>query len=106
MSEKDSLIALRQRYLARMAPRQVSPNARQFFVGVLTDEDMAEIGLDASDLADTERRIMEGCLKDGLIVRDLVLERGKEAVQPMGRVTPAGLKWAEANSVTGKDGGD
>ena len=106
MSERDSLAALRQRYLARMAPRQVSPNARQFFVGVLSDDDMADAGLDASDLADAEKQIMEGCLKDGLIVRDLVLERGKEAVQPMGMVTPAGLKWVEANPVTGKGEGD
>lgn len=101
MTRKGALATLRQRYLARMAPRQVSPNARQFFVGVLTDADMAELGLDVSERADIEKQIMESCLKDGLIVRDLVLERGKEAVQPMGMVTPAGLKWAEQNPPEG-----
>lgn len=106
MSNSSAIATLRQRYLARMAPRQVSPNARQFFVGVLSDDDMADVGLDASELADTEKQIMEGCLKDGLIVRDLVLERGKAAVQPMGMVTPAGLKWVKANPVTGKGEGD
>ena len=100
MTDQPTLHTLRKRYLARMAPRQVSPNARQFFTGVLTDADMAELGLDASERAEIEKQVMEGCLKDGLIVRDLVLERGREAVQPMGMVTPAGLKWVETN--TGK----
>ena len=101
MSEKDALAFLRQRYLSRMAPRQVSPNARQFFVGVLTDADLAEVGFDAERRADIEINIMEGCLKDGLIVRDLVLERGKEGLQPMGMVTEAGLKWVASNSDRG-----
>ena len=101
MSEKDALTALRGRYLARMAPRQVSPNARQFFVGVLTDADLAEVDLDAGKRAEIEIEIMEGCLKDGLIVRDLVLERGKEGLQPMGMVTEAGLKWVASNSGQG-----
>ena len=101
MTDKPTLQTLRRLYLARMAPRQVSPNARQFFTGVLTDEDMAEFGLDASERADVEKQVMESCLKDGLIVRDLVLERGKEAVQPMGMVTPAGLKWVETNTGRG-----
>lgn len=101
MTDKSTLKTLRTRYLTRMAPRQVSPNARQFFVGVLTQADMAELGLDPANLAAIEKQIMEGCLKDGLIVRDLVLERGKEAVQPMGMVTPAGLKWLETNTGRG-----
>lgn len=98
MTNKTTLEALRLRYLARMAPRQVSPNARQFFVGVLTDADLVELGLDPANRAEVETEIMQGCLKDGLIVRDLVLERGKEEVQPMGMVTPAGLQWIAKNA--------
>ena len=101
MTNKPTLTTLRQRYLARLAPRQVSPNARQFFVGVLTDEDMVEVGLDPATRATIEAQVMEGCLKDGLLVRDLVLERGKDAVQPMGMVTPAGLQWVKSNTGEG-----
>jgi len=101
MSLTDSLAILRQRYLALLASKQVSPNARQFFVGVLTDEDMTDLGLDPATRAAIEAQVMEGCLKDGLIVRDLVLERGKEAVQPMGMVTPAGLQWVKSNTGEG-----
>lgn len=106
MSRKETLEALRKRYLARLAPKQVSPNARQFFTGVLTDQDMTDMGLDPADLRSVETEIMEGCLKDGLAVRDLVLERGKQAVQPMGMVTPAGIKWAVRNASDGADEGD
>lgn len=104
MSTNPTLVTLRQRYLARLALRQISPNARQFFVGVLSNEDLADLGLNVSELTKIETEIMEGCLKDGLIVRDLVLERGKDTVQPMGMVTEAGLKWVEQNAgpATGK----
>lgn len=103
MTDKTTLENLRRRYLARLAPRQVSPNARQFFVGVLTDKDIADVGLDPADRVAVEAEVMQGCLKDALLVRDLVLERGKEDVQPMGMVTEAGLYWAKQNPADGAD---
>ncbi|MEM8773284.1 MAG: hypothetical protein AAGD92_16710 [Pseudomonadota bacterium] len=106
MTEKDALESLRRRYLARLAPRQVSPNARQFFVGVLTDKDIADFGLSPETRVAVETEVMESCLKDALLVRDLVLERGKEAVQPMGMVTEAGLYWAKQNPADDTSEGD
>ncbi|MEM7690651.1 MAG: hypothetical protein AAF291_16680 [Pseudomonadota bacterium] len=95
MTNKTTLNALRKVYLGRLAPTQASPNARQFFVGVITEADMSDVGLDPADRVAAEREVMDGCLKDALLVRDLVLERGKEGVQPMGMVTPAGLEWVQ-----------
>ena len=97
MTDKTTLETLRRRYLARLAPRQVAPNARQFFVGVLTNKDMADVGLNPADRVGVEAEVMQSCLKDALLVRELVLERGKEEVQPMGMVTDAGLYWAKQN---------
>lgn len=101
MTDKQSLDQLRKIYLGRLAPSQVSPNARQFFVGVITEADMAKVGLDPANRVAVEREVLDGCVKDALIVRDLVLERGKEDVQPMGMVTPAGLEWAERHAGEG-----
>ncbi|NQX94730.1 MAG: hypothetical protein HRT64_07420 [Erythrobacter sp.] len=106
MTDKTTFASLRKRYLARMAPRQVSPNARQFFVGVPTDKDMGEVGLYPATRVAVETEEFEACFKDALLVRDLVLERGKDAGQPMGMVTEAGLYWAKQNPADDAGKGD